>query len=113
MTTNTEQPVDRLLEILSTAGGAVGLGVEDFERRDDGIAIRPAGIAVEIAEPLEGERRWRIGFFYEVASLGAERSTPRRETLQVAPFDDLVGVAKLALVAAAEKMIDRAIDARA
>lgn len=113
MATNAEEYLERMLEILSAAGGSVGLGVEDFERREDAISIRPAGIVVELTEPREGRRRWRLGFFYEMASLGGAEPVPRRETLRIDHMEDLTAVAKAALVAAAEKMIDRAIDARA
>lgn len=112
MAAQDEQSLDRMLEILAAAGGSVGLGVEDFERREDAISIRPAGIVVELTEPRDGRRRWRLGFFYEMASLGGAEPVPRRETLRIEPIEDVTGVAKAALVAAAEKMIDRAIDAR-
>ena len=112
MSADVEEPVAQLLEILVVAGGAVGIGIDDFDLRSDAIAIRPAGIVVELTEPRDGMRRWRIGYFYEVAPLGGGEPTPRRETLRTDPSHDLVGVAKAALVAAAEKLIDRAIDAR-
>lgn len=113
MAAHAERSLDQMLEILATAGGSIGLGVEDFERRDDAISIRPAGIVVELTELREGRRRWRLGYFYEMAPLGGAEAVPRRETLRIEPIDDVTGVAKAALVAAAEKMIDRAIDARA
>lgn len=113
MADNAGEPLERMLELLSAAGGSIGLGVEDFERRDDAVSIRPAGIVVELMEAREGRRRWRLGFFYEMASLGGAEPVPRRETLRIDPLEDLTAVAKAALVAASEKMIDRAIDARA
>lgn len=112
MPAEAQNLVAQLHEILVLAGGAVGIGIEDFDVRSDAIAIRPAGIVVELTPPRDGMPRWRIGYFYEVAALGAGEATPRRETLRIDPVKDLVVVAKAALVAAAEKLIDRAIDAR-
>ncbi|GJD91602.1 hypothetical protein BHAOGJBA_5150 [Methylobacterium hispanicum] len=111
MSHGVEEPVAQLLEILVVAGGAVGIGRDDLDLRSDAVSIRPAGIVVELTEPRDGIRRWRTGYFYEVALLGGE-ATPRRETLRIDSEGDLVVVAKAALVAAVEKMIDRAIDAR-
>lgn len=111
MSHSVEAPVAQLLEILVVAGGAVGIGRDDLDLRPDAIAILPAGIVIELTASRDGIRRWRTGYFYEVAALGGE-PTPRRETLRTDPETDLVVVARAALVAAVEKMIDRAIDAR-